>query len=159
MFETALKLVLDVETPRLTNDPTDPGGLTKYGISQRAFPTEDIAAMTLERASELYRKCYWDTCRCDELPGPIAIIVFDMAVNQGTNIAAKILQTVTASNVDGVIGPHTIQAANTLPILHLIFELTARRIWRYGIGPDFPTNGLGWTRRALEALFLAQENI
>ena len=33
------------------NNPADPGGETKYGISRRAYPGEDIANMTVERAT------------------------------------------------------------------------------------------------------------
>ena len=41
------------------NDPDDPGGRTKHGISQRSFPHEDIGAMTFERAIELGYEFYW----------------------------------------------------------------------------------------------------
>ena len=40
-----------------SNHPADPGGLTKFGISQRAYPTRDIAHLTLAEA--LYRRDYW----------------------------------------------------------------------------------------------------
>lgn len=33
---------------KITRDLHDPGGVTKYGISQRAYPDEDIENMTLE---------------------------------------------------------------------------------------------------------------
>ena len=34
----------------LSNHPDDPGGLTKYGISQRSYPTLNIATLTLANA-------------------------------------------------------------------------------------------------------------
>ena len=37
------------------NDPLDPGGETKFGISKRSYPTLDIAALTREDARAIYR--------------------------------------------------------------------------------------------------------
>ena len=33
-----------------SNDPRDPGGETRYGISKRAYPDVNIATLTLEQA-------------------------------------------------------------------------------------------------------------
>ena len=41
------------------NDPDDPGGETKYGISKRAHPDVDIASLTPESAAEIYKDYYW----------------------------------------------------------------------------------------------------
>ena len=38
----------------LVNDSSDKGGLTKYGISQRAFPKEDISSINEAKAKKLY---------------------------------------------------------------------------------------------------------
>ena len=35
------------------NDPDDPGGETKYGISKKAFPKEDIKNLTIVRAKDI----------------------------------------------------------------------------------------------------------
>ncbi|MBI5843910.1 MAG: hypothetical protein HZB23_04475 [Deltaproteobacteria bacterium] len=40
------------------NDPADPGGETRFGISRRAYPNEDIKALTRERAAEIYYRDY-----------------------------------------------------------------------------------------------------
>ena len=48
-----------------------------------AYPKEDIKNLTLERAKQLYKRDYWDKCRCDELPNAIRFHVFDVAVNSG----------------------------------------------------------------------------
>lgn len=85
----------------------DTGGLTKWGISKKAFPSVDIAALTYEQACELYRTHYWDRCRCDELPSPLAFLVFDCAVNQGSYTATKILQRTLGVSPDGVLGSKT----------------------------------------------------
>ena len=36
----------------LVNDPQDPGGVTKFGISQRSYPALDIRELTPERQGE-----------------------------------------------------------------------------------------------------------
>ena len=41
------------------NDPRDPGGETKYGISKRAYPAVDIRNLTLEAAKAIYKRDYW----------------------------------------------------------------------------------------------------
>ena len=36
------------------NDPDDPGGETKYGISKRSYPALDIKNLTVEQATAIY---------------------------------------------------------------------------------------------------------
>lgn len=38
------------------NDPADPGGETKYGISKRSYPHLDIRNLTVEQATEIYQR-------------------------------------------------------------------------------------------------------
>lgn len=70
------------------NDPDDPGGETKYGISKRAFPNEDIKNLSKERATELYYINYWLSCVGDS-KWPLDLCIFDTAVNQGVYTAKK----------------------------------------------------------------------
>ncbi len=88
-FERALKLVLDHEGGYV-NDPDDPGGETKYGISKRAYPSLDIKNLTVEQAAGIYWRDYWDACSCDQLAYPMDITVFDTAVNCGCGAAKTI---------------------------------------------------------------------
>jgi lysozyme family protein len=69
------------------NDPEDPGGETKWGISKRAYPNEDIKNLSRERALEIYANDYWLKAGCDELPFPYNAVVFDAAVNCGVTRA------------------------------------------------------------------------
>lgn len=89
-FNKALKFVLKWEGG-YSNDPRDPGGETKYGISKRSYPNEDIKNMTLERAKEIYYQNYWLKAGCDDLPYPFNIVVFDTAVNMGRSRAIKFI--------------------------------------------------------------------
>lgn len=75
-----------------TNDPDDPGGETKWGISKRAYPHLDIKNLTLAQACDLYDHNYWQLSGCDSLPLPLAAVVFDTAVNCGVGRAKEWLQ-------------------------------------------------------------------
>ena len=41
------------------DDPRDPGGRTRWGISQRTYPTLDIRRLTRTEAIALYRRDFW----------------------------------------------------------------------------------------------------
>jgi lysozyme family protein len=90
---------------------TDSGGLTRWGISQRAYEALDVAHLTREAAVQLYHRDYWRPVRADELPTGLDLQVFDTAVNQGPFQAAKMLQALLHVPADGVIGPQTVEAA------------------------------------------------
>ncbi len=74
------------------NDPKDPGGETKFGISKRAYPNLNIKDLTIEQAKAIYKKDYWDRCNCDEIEYPLDIVVFDTAVNMGIQRALVLYQ-------------------------------------------------------------------
>ena len=112
-WEKAIAFVLKMEGGDMPeNVKGDPGGLTKFGISQKAYPSVDIAGLTLEQAKDIYRRYYWNQCACDQLPTPFSIAVFDTAVNQGVGKAKRLLQLSLDVTVDGVIGDKTIAAAH-----------------------------------------------
>lgn len=96
-FYLAMKFVIDKEVGPYpnggyTNDPDDPGGETKWGISAAYHPDEDIKNMTKERALEIYFDEYWVPAGCDTLPSPLCIVVFDTAVNMGVSNAVAYLK-------------------------------------------------------------------
>lgn len=66
-----------------TNDLTDPGGETKWGISKRAYPDIDIKSLTKEEALIIYEKDYWLKIGADKMEKRMAIACFDSAVNCG----------------------------------------------------------------------------
>lgn len=71
------------------NDPSDPGGETKFGISKRAYPDLDIANLTEEDARGIYLRDYWTRAGCDEAQPLFDIVLFDAAVNQGVGFAKE----------------------------------------------------------------------
>lgn len=87
-FEVAMAFVRKWEGGYV-NDPDDPGGETKYGISKRAYPKEDIKNLTRERAEFLYKRDYWDPLDLDKYPQDKAVVLFNVAVNMGRERAKE----------------------------------------------------------------------
>jgi lysozyme family protein len=146
-FDEALPIILKHEGgATVTDDPRDPGGLTKYGISQRAFPTLDIRDLTEADAAAIYRRDYWDRAKCDSLPSHLRLVMFDMAVNMGVGKAVLLLQKACGVAQDGVIGPNTIRAAERLP--DALARVSAERVLAYSGMRGFDVFGRGWLRRS-----------
>lgn len=129
------------------DDPNDPGGKTKYGISKRAYPDVDIFKLTKKKAGEIYYNDYWEPCGCEDLPAGMDLLVFDTAVNCGTGTAVKMLQESVGSTVDGVYGPNTLDAAQKKNPQSALMEYVSRRSVYYGRLDTFGRYGLGWMRR------------
>ena len=111
-FELAIDRLLDREQGYV-NDPDDRGKETNLGISARSYPDENIKAMTRRRASDIYRRDYWDEMRCGQMYAQtVAEAVFDFGVNAGIGQASKLIQACVRVTTDGIIGPVTINAIN-----------------------------------------------
>lgn len=108
-FNTAFELVIGHEG-EYVNNPKDKGGETKFGISKRSYPAEDIPNITLERAKEIYYKDYWGPAGCDSLPGMLRFHIFDFAANSNPGRAVKTLQKLVGEVQDGSVGPRTLLA-------------------------------------------------
>lgn len=154
VWESAVKLSLNIEGG-LSLDKDDKGNWTggkvgvgelkgtNHGISAAAYPNEDIANLTPERAKELYRRDYWDKNKCDYLPDWASIAVFDFSINSGVKPAAKEFQKALGVKIDGVIGNQTIGAANRIPPRKVLEDYMNLRIeymqkskmwWKYKNG-------------------------
>jgi len=137
-FEDALAFVLEQEGG-LSNHPLDPGGLTKWGITQATYsswrkknglPPRPVSEMTEEEMRAIYRALYWDPIGGDSLPPPLALAAFDSAVNSGVGRAREWLEQ---SGGDW----------RKLIALRLEFMTGARR----GNVDLWATFGRGWARR------------
>lgn len=146
------------------DDPQDPGGATKWGITIRtliakgldlnndgAVNRKDIHDMTPEQALSIYRIDYWERARCPELPFPVALVHYDAAVNQGVSRAVRFLQQAVRVRVDGVIGPVTLAAVRRAEVRGLVTEYCARRAVHYSSLAIVTRFGLGWFRRLFDA--------
>jgi len=110
------------------NDPDDPGGATKYGVTIHTMrrlgldldqdgdvDANDVRRLTVPQAVDIYKKHYFERPGIAKLPEAIQASVFDMYVNSGAN-AVRILQRLLGRfgvvvSVDGKLGPLTIAAA------------------------------------------------
>lgn len=145
-FDQAFSILMKHEGG-LVDHPNDPGGLTKYGISQRAYPALDIRNLTLEQAAQIYRRDYWGPAGCDSVPDALRMDLFDMAVNSGVKTAVKCLQRAVGEEEDGVIGPHTLQAIQSMPAARLLARFNGERLEFMTMLPGWASFSKGWARR------------
>jgi lysozyme family protein len=130
------------------NDPADPGGETKFGISKAAFPNFQIATLTEDQAKTIYAERYWAPMRCSELPDPIAYAVFDAAVNQGVAKATFMLRFAARLDPQGPLDDSVL--ARIQGDVPGIFErFRVERLYRYALSKNFERFGRGWIRRVL----------
>lgn len=110
------------------DDPSDPGGATKFGVTigtlrrlrmdltgDRRVTKADVKALTRPKAREIFVRDYFYRPKINRLPRVLWESVFDMYVNAGAN-GVRVLQRLLQDMghmvaVDGVIGPQTIRAA------------------------------------------------
>lgn len=121
-----------------SNDPKDPGGETKYGISKRSYPQVDIKNLTLLQAKIIYKRDFWDPLHGDTLYDGVAYQLFDFAVNSGIQTAIRYFQRALDVADDGHWGPVSQKAADTTSESDQIMRVIAER-------QDFQTRLAGWT--------------
>ena len=139
----------------LVDHPSDPGGLTNFGISQRTYPGEDIRGMTLERAKTIYLRDYWGPAGCDALPEVAKFQAFDMAVNSGVKATIKTIQHAVGAVADGVLGPATLQAVQSMPAPRFVARFNAQRLALMADLVTWPAFGRGWAKRIVDNLMEA----
>jgi len=135
-FETAVNYVIRNEGG-LTENPSDPGGVTNFGISLRflraiapeslrkygIFDNEvdeqTIRNLTIDQAKNIYRGEFWDHAPFDRIINQEHCnFIFDMAVNMGIAPAIKCVQRACWAVMkkweqitdDGILGDQTLAA-------------------------------------------------
>lgn len=145
-FEYLIDRVLSHEGGYV-NDPSDPGGETRYGISKRAYPGVDIKNLTREQAIEIYRRDFWLRVQGDKLPKAIAFQLLDAAVNHGVGNAIRWMQRAAGVADDGLIGPQTLGAISRTDANDLVLKFLAERLEFYTKLKTFDVFGRGWVNR------------
>ena len=159
-FEDIIDIVLRAEGGYV-NHKYDRGGKTKYGITQKAYPKEDIENLTVERAKLLYKRDYWDKYKVGEYPAYLRHIVFDMIVNHGFRTYSYIMQKAVVEytnsyiKIDGYAGSKTIEAIKNIKETRgFIYAVRLSRIAMYEsiVSRDRTQQVflLGWIRRGLK---------
>lgn len=167
-FEMAVQVVLPHEGGYV-NDPSDPGGETKYGISKRTYPNLDIPNLTLDKAKAILKRDWWDLYGYGRFSNDVlALKVFDHAINIGWTRGALIaprahlfLQQAaneviqagygTAGQLlaeDGKLGALTFETVNALCPVRLTLRLLSRVHDHYKRNAKAQPDKLpGWERR------------
>lgn len=86
----------------VSNDKADRGGLTKFGISEKSHPGVNILGLTQQDAHDIYLYEYWRGAGCDKMSWPSSLIIFDLAVNSGVDVA-KLAAKTYGENPDKLI--------------------------------------------------------
>lgn len=160
IFEQAVAFVLaDRIEGGYVNDPRDPGGETNFGISKRAYPGENIRELTRAGAISIYHRDYWQACACDALPPALGVATFDCAVNQGTGVAVRLLQTALRVKADGIVGPRTLAAAQAADVFEVLMDLLSWRLRRYAFTANASVYMRGWSKRVLYLLHFLMNQV
>jgi len=153
------------------NDSRDNGGMTNLGVTIRVWEEwvghtvseKEMRNLTPLMVKPLYKRKYWDACRCDDLVPGVDYCVFDVAVNSGVGRAIKLLQSVVGATPDGGYGPITaalVKKAEQDPT-RLIELYSAKRLEFLQSLKSFSVFGKGWSRRVAEvkadSLAMAQD--
>lgn len=179
-FETAYEFTKKWEGG-LDDDPVDAGGITNYGVSigflkdceridsvkllclgiKLPVSRESIKTLRLDQARDLFRWRFWDTPNFDYYDTPLAVTLFDCAVNHGTSRAIKLAQEAFNAIstdfggklvIDGIQGPLTKAALSSLPATSLAKEIiTKRKAFYHAIVDSRPLQKKflrGWLNRA-----------
>lgn len=154
--------------------PGDPGGTTKWGFSQRAYPDLDIANLDREMALSLFVRDFWAPIKGGRIESQeIATEIVEMAFNTtapGSSSGPAVRCAQLATNdvfrrsgypddmllaVDGHFGPATLAGLNAVADLGPLgemawdgrFNIRQLRYYR-GLRPDLVDRFfVGWSRR------------
>ena len=121
------------------NNPDDKGGPTNMGVTlstysrycrYKAYPRptiERLQNLPMDTWHEIFKIFYWNVCRADEIENQaIANLVVDWFWCSG-KWAIKYTQQVLGVEPDGVVGPITLAALNSMSPLPLFTSLWNRR--------------------------------
>ena len=138
--------------------PADEGGKTKFGITIRDHP--DLWAdgdVTPDEARGRYFQQYVYKPGFHQIADPVLQAqVIDYGVNSGPVLVIQILQRILGVDVDGKLGPGTLDALAKADPRTINNRLVGERIKMFGrLVSKKPTQSVflnGWLNRALEFL-------
>lgn len=164
-FQACLDIILQSEGSAFVDDPQDPGGATRYGVTLntltgwlgRQATIADVEALTPAAVAPIYSGDYWSPAHCPDCPVGVDLMIFDCSVNQGVGRSIRTLQQALAVTPDGLFGPATAAALSTCNWAQTIDRIAATRAAFYRSLPTFPRFGTGWLARVVRTQGLAQQ--
>lgn len=182
-FEPAVEYVLKNEDGEpfatddgdFTNDPADPGGATKFGVTLldlqewRGAPSltqQAVKDLTKQEALEIIQRKYWVSMLLEGIESQAAATaMLDMGYNKGKHGWGCQIQDFLGVNDDGIWGAGTIAAINNS--VHVMGEksfigaaanlATISYNARIARNPRLAKFKKGWMARAERLLTLVQE--
>ena len=161
-YQKCLEMILHHEGGYV-NHPKDPGGETNLGVTKRVYEEwcmsndliqKEMKDLEVADVGPIYKENYWDRVKGDDLPAGLNLCVFDFGVNAGPGRAAKYLQALVGTTVDGGIGPNTLKCVeeyvDEYGLQETIEAYQKDRQRYYEDLSTFETFGRGWTRRVEE---------
>lgn len=160
-----IHITFDIAVDRLlghegnyVNNPNDPGGETKFGISKRSYPKLDIRNLTREDAIAIYKRDFWDPISLS-VPDSVKYQMFDFAVNSGIDNAIRALQRAIGVSDDGHWGPISNGTAESIPESDMLMLMIAERLDWMTYRSNWQDASKGWTRRMAKNLkYAAADN-
>lgn len=150
-FDEAFERLLGHEGG-FVNHPSDPGGATRWGITQRVARANgyagDMRELPMETAKAIARRAYWDVVQADLAPAEVRFDLFDAAYNSGVSQAVKWLQRAVYATPDGVLGPKTLMALQAYSGAAVVARFNGHRLNMLTDLATWGEFGKGWTRRA-----------
>lgn len=144
------------------NHPHDKGGKTNLGITEAVARqhgyTGDMRHLTRDFAVQVYKSSYWDTVKADEFHFAVGFQLFDACVNHGRVNAVKMIQRAVGVSDDGIVGPITINAANSRKPAAVVARFNAERLRFYTNLGNWRTFGAGWSRRVADNLIYGEQD-
>ena len=145
------------------NDPNDPGGETKWGISKRTYPDLNIASLTRDDARLIYRRDFWNAVSGDRVVARgfdgVAYAMMDFAFHSGIRAAIRGMQRAVGVVDDGKWGPQSTEAALKMTEAQLIMRLTAQRLRFMVQAKGWKFYSAGWANRIAANLELGAGDI
>lgn len=134
-----------------SNNPADPGGETRYGITRITARKNgylgEMRDLPKATAKEIAKRQYWDAVSADAMPDAVRFDLFDGAYNSGPAQAIRWLQRAVFVDADGVVGPRTLMAASTYSPQSICARYNGHRLAMMTDLPTWSTFGRGWSKR------------
>lgn len=149
-FDECFRVLLGHEGD-FVDHPADPGGATRWGVTERVARANGYAGHMRDypesEAKRVYHASYWAPLRADELPPTLRHAAFDAAVNSGVKQSIKWLQRAVGARDDGVIGSETLAMARAALPDFIKRRMLAQRLRFMTDLKTWPHFSRGWARR------------